>query len=183
MTKSRRLTIRALKSDQEALKKNDMSFLDEDSLKSALDITKYLLEKQVNLLMVMVSYDQPLGHYRLTSSMKFYQDFLKTKYEQPVIFLESCFIKNSRKRRSPRTSLSTHIKKPCNLNPNLCNPYKPTTPTTAKRGLSRKSSEVHRGGEAGIRARCLGVLPYFMNLRNKRISRRTTLHWWRCRRR
>lgn len=43
----------------------------------------------------MPSYDEPLGYYKLTSSTKFFYEYLKHKLENYIIFFnEACVIEN-----------------------------------------------------------------------------------------
>ena len=56
----------------------DFSFLDAENLENSINTIKYCLEHLSKLVIVLVSYDQPLGRYRKLSSVKFFHDILKT---------------------------------------------------------------------------------------------------------
>jgi hypothetical protein len=42
---------------------------------------RVLLERSAKLVVLVVSYDKPYGNYRLTSSVKFFANWLRTKLE------------------------------------------------------------------------------------------------------
>ncbi|KAL4481803.1 hypothetical protein ABPG74_007892 [Tetrahymena malaccensis] len=72
----------------------DISFLDEENLLEIMDSLKYILERQAKLVILMVSYDVPLGEYKLTSSIKFFVEYLKKQVENQIQFVDTFYIEN-----------------------------------------------------------------------------------------
>lgn len=59
-----------------------------------MDTLKYILERQAKLVVLMVSYDVPIGEYKLTSSIKFFVEYLKKQVENQIQFIDTFYIDN-----------------------------------------------------------------------------------------
>lgn len=69
--------------------------MDQDNLSEIISVVKYLLERTARLIVIMPSYDQPIGEYKLTKSTNFFFQYLKKTLESSQIFFEnSCIIDN-----------------------------------------------------------------------------------------
>ncbi|EGR28466.1 phosphoglycerate kinase, putative [Ichthyophthirius multifiliis] len=66
-------------------KNYDISFLDEDCVQEIIEQLKFLIEKQTKLVILIIHYDIPLGEYKLTSSVKFFFEYLKKQMESTQI--------------------------------------------------------------------------------------------------
>lgn len=74
---------------QETLIKLDFSFLDQQALNNILSNVKYMLENQAKLIILLVSYDKPIGRPYNRGSIKFLQEMLQAKFENNhIIFQE-----------------------------------------------------------------------------------------------
>ncbi|CAD8058113.1 unnamed protein product [Paramecium primaurelia] len=67
-------------------KNYDLSHLDQATLQECVDTIKLLMERQAKIVVLLVSYDNPSGKYKFTSSTKFFYEWLKTHVECPVYF-------------------------------------------------------------------------------------------------
>lgn len=75
-------------------RKKEVPFLDPDNLEEILENLKVCLEKMAKLVILLVSYDKPLGKYSQIHSVKFFEEFLQNVkiYKHIVKKLKSCKI-------------------------------------------------------------------------------------------